>query len=133
MTDIALQRRRDEAFFEDWSEWDSLDDLPMPDKGRGRYVRRPDNHHRYYCRLNSTVNWMGGPAFEIAIPGDNRIYLLLKAVPGIRRHPGLNGTNQFAFHRMQSTYFTPAESWRELRAALPAIKAATIKWVHTPR
>ena len=85
--DIALQRRRDEAFFEDWSEWASLDDLPEPDKRRGYFLQQPDNHHRFACRLLRNVNWIGGPAFEVSLPGDDRIYRLIKRVPGIRQHP----------------------------------------------
>lgn len=131
--DIDLQRQRDEAFFEDWTAWDSLDDLPMPDKRHGYFLQWPSNHHRFFCILRKYVDWIGGPAFEVALPPNDPIHRRIKDVPGLRQHPGLLGSKRSMYMRMGSTFFVPAEHWRELREALPAIKAATVKWARTPR
>lgn len=116
-----LARDRDAAFFEDWSSWASLD---------GREGRQS----HYYCLLRRRDARMGGrPCFEIAIPEQEPISRLLRAVPGCKKHPPVK------YHRIgvgpgpDTVYFVPAEHWAALRRALPAIQNATTKWVETRR
>ena len=125
-TTIARQRLADAAFFEDWSAWDSLDDLPMPDRRRGIWVVRPAIHSRYFCVLRHRVDWMGGAAFEVALPPSAAIFAMVRAMPGARCHPSVN---QVARARQANTLFVPAASWRELRAILPDVKSAVKRYV----
>lgn len=127
-SDIDLQRRRDGAFFEDWSAWASLDDLPPPDKPAGRYIQWPARHNRYWCVLRSRVDWIGGPAFELSLPSSSRIASMARRLPGARQHPALLGAHRTAFARLGETWFVPAEHWVALKIALPSIKQAVKSW-----
>jgi len=128
----------DAAFFEDWSAWASLDDLPeRPTNGNGEAViyghRAWGNWSEYYCDLRHGRGWAGGPHFEIAVPCNGPIVDMVRRLPGARQHPSLWGTHQVSLSRLRYTWQVPAQHWRAVRAALPAIKAATVKWVRTPR
>ena len=129
-TMITGQRLADAAFFEDWSQWDSLDDLPMPDRRRGIWVAQPAIHSRYFCVLRHRVAWMGGAAFEVALPPCAAIFAMVRAMPGARCHPQ---ANQVSRARQRNTLFVPAASWRELRAILPDVKSAVKRYVETVR
>lgn len=125
------QRRRDAAFFEDWSAWGSLDDLPPPDRQAGHFLQWPSKHNRYWCMLRSHVDWLGGAAFELSLPPDHPTCLMVAKLPGARQHPALLGRNRHAYRKLDSTYFVPAENWQAVRSALPAIKAAVVKWAES--
>lgn len=131
----SLTAAQDAAFFEDWSEWTSLDDLPpRPRNSHGEAIRWGERglqrYSRYYCALCLRVGWVGGPAFEIVPAPSLAIYGMVRAVTGARQDPrALHGGATWS--RQQGVFFVPAESWRELRAALPAIKAATKAWVES--
>ena len=129
-TTIAGQRLADAAFFEDWSQCDSLDDLPIPDRRDGFFMPRPAIHSRYFCVLRHHVDWMGGAAFEVALPPSAAIFAIVRALPGARCHPS---ANQVARARQLNTLFVPATSWRELRAILPDVKSAVKRYVETVR
>lgn len=124
-----IQRAADAAFFEDWSTWTSLDDLPLADKRRGYYVQWPVQHNRYWCILRHRIDWLGGAAFELSLPPNRSIQSLVGALPGARRHPALNGIHREAYSRLRDTWFVPAHCWRELRAALPEIKRRVVALV----
>lgn len=121
-----LGRRRDAAFFEDWTEWDSLDDLPRPDRQFGHFRQSPEDHNRYWCMLRKHSDRMGGPCFEMSLPQDATVERLIDGIPGVRRMPG-------RFHGSAGHLLVPAEHWRQLRERLPIIKAAVKKWVAAPR
>lgn len=137
MMTLASQRETDAAFFEDWSEWASLDDLPERPTHDGAPIiyghRAWGNWSEYYCALTHQRGWIGGPHFEIAVPCNGPVVDLVRALPGARQHPGLWGIHSVAVSRLRYTWQVPATDWRAVRAALPAIKAATVKWVRTPR
>lgn len=124
--EIELQRRRDAAFFEDWSEWESLDDLPVADKGFGYHVQWPIDHNLYWCVLRHRSGRIGGPAFELALPESYPISRMIQALPGVRRMPG-------RFHGSPGNYLVPAEHWQQLRKILPALKTACREYARTPR
>ncbi len=131
-----IQKAADAAFFEDWSEWHSLDDLPpVPRDWRGRRVTNNgwQQYTRYGLELRHNVPWMGGPAFEIMIPSQEPMVKLLKRVPGLRQHPALSGTRRVQYQSMETTWFVPASEWRALRAVLPALKRLVANYVrHRP-
>lgn len=112
-----IARERDAAFFEDWSPWASLDGL----EGRQSH---------YYCLLRKRVAWMDRyPCFEIAIPEQEPIARLLRAVPGSRKHPPVKFRRIGFGPGPDTVYCVPAEHWRALRQTLPEIKTAVRKWM----
>ena len=115
----AKQKASDAAFFEDWSEWQSLDDLPLSDKQFGHFVQQPHRHNRYWCFLRHHSDLVGGAAFELSLPENDRICRMIETIPGVRRLPG-------RFHRQPGYHLVPAENWQQLRNALPALKAAIL-------
>lgn len=132
------QRAADAAFFEDWSEWTALDDLPEQPRNSsghalrwGEWYRSGLTWSRYHLALRRRIDWIGGPAFELALPNSSVVAALAKRLPGVRQHPGLWGINSPALHGLRDTWFIPAEHWRALRAAMPAIKASVLKYVET--
>lgn len=138
MTIIDSQKREaDAAFFEDWSEWASLDNLPELPRINGARMRRhrmPVGQpcHRYYCLLSlgSPAGWPGVPYFELSLPPNAPIISMVERLSGARSHPRATGESRDAgWAGLHSTRYIPAEHWRELRGALPAIKAAVCIWV----
>lgn len=129
-----IAAEQDAAFFEDWSAWASLDDLPpRPRNGSGEVIRWGGRglaaYSRYYCDLRLRIGWLDAPAFEIAIPPSASIHDMVRAIPGARQHPRAHDYSTSAPRRPENAWYVPAEHWRALRAALPAIKAATQAWV----
>ncbi|WP_159585936.1 hypothetical protein [Chelativorans xinjiangense] len=133
MAAYSKARQADEAFFEDWSEWASLDDLPELPRINGQRMRRHrvplgSQHHRYYCRLS--LGMAGAPHFELSLPPAATILSIVEAIPGARMHPRATGESRdAAWSGLASTRYIPAENWYHLRAALPAIKQAVCAWV----
>lgn len=124
MVTHAKQKASDAAFFEDWSEWQSLDDLPPSDKQFGHFVQRPQQHNRYWCFLRHHSDLVGGAAFELSLPENVRICRMVEGIPGVRRLPG-------RFHQQAGYHLVPAEHWQQLRDILPALKAAILEQVRT--
>lgn len=129
---------QDAAFFEDWSDWASLDDQPArPITPNGELIRWGAIglrcYSRYYCDLRLNIGRIGGPAFEIALPPSAHIHRMLRLVPGAHQDPRATDYSRPAHQRLRNTWYVPAEHWRALRAALPAIKAATKTWVAANR
>ncbi len=119
-SEIDRQKAADAAFFEDWSEWKNLDDLPSPDKRAGYHVQSPRLHNLYWCLLRRHSAAIGGPAFELRIPENHGVLTLLRDIPGIKQLPG-------RYYRQPGNYLVPAEHWQKLRAALPQIKRLVIQ------
>lgn len=124
----------DAAFFEDCSEWASLDDLPeRPTTGGGEAIvyghRAWGNWSQYRCSLHLRGGWVGGPYFEIVVPNREPAMTMCRRLPGARQHPGLHGLHGVALSRLSGTWQVPAEHWRDVRAALPALKASIVAWV----
>lgn len=131
-----IARARDASFFENWSAWTNLDAMPeRPRDDRGAAIiygsegLRPWS--RYYCLLRPNVRWMGGPCFEIGVPPDIHIHRMMLALPGCKRHYRVTYHSFRPGPGVENTFFVPAEHWQPVRAALPAIKAATMQWVRS--
>lgn len=123
ISDIDLQRRRDGAFFEDWSEWHDLGTPPRHYRTRdGFYVRTGNHHTSYHCLLRERLPYDGRAGFEVAVPQATGIYNLLRKVPGAAIPCGIPKGGGAGF----DLWYVPAESWQELRKVLPAIKAKTM-------
>lgn len=121
MTATAMQRQRDAAFFEDWSEWRDLGSRPRGSHISAQMGYRPASGAvpHYHCLLRHRLPHDGRPGFEMAVPQSIRIARLLKSVPGAYE-PRFRSGPYGAFDE----WYVPAESWEALRAVLPAIKAA---------
>jgi len=137
MTLHIAQRAADAAFFEDWSGWTSLDDLPQRPTKNDQAIQYGARTHgswsRYYCVLSLSRGWVDGPHFEVAVPPCAPIADLVRALPGARQHPGLYGRDQVSLRRLRNTWHIPAQYWADVRGALPGIKAATVQWAETSR
>lgn len=124
-------RETDAAFFEDWSAWASLDDLPAAPTSNGQRII---NGHRawgkwsaYYCLLSLDRGWTGGPHFEICVPNRNPMMSICRRLPQARQHPSLN--SRPGYRKLAGTWQIPAAHWRNVRAALPALKADILRYV----
>lgn len=129
-----MTKEADAAFFEDWSPWASLDDLPpRPRNERGEWIRwgarSRQPYSRYYCGLRVNVGWMQMPAFEIAVPPSARIHDMVRAVPGACQHPQAHNYARPEWAAQSNVWYVPAEQWGHVRAALPPIKSAVKAWV----
>jgi len=130
---ISAQRDQDAAFFEDWSEWTSLDDLPAPPFGVGG---RPVIHgHRaprvttgYYVRLRLQPGWIGCPHFEVAVPNREPAMSICRRLPDARQHPALYGRQHHAHRHLVGTWYVSAQHWRVVKAALPDLKRSISQW-----
>ena len=109
------QREADAASFEDWSQWEQLDGKPRAPRPRPLRDGAPRIYSRYYCQMSP--NRM---RFEICVPPNVPIINMVSRLPGAYRTPRAT---------REGCYSVPAEHWRALRAALPAIKAAVVAWV----
>ena len=117
MTDFASQRRRDGAFFEDWSPWKVLGGHMW--ERRGRYHLR-SGQASYHCILMQRLPYDGRPGFEVTAPGRIDVDRLLRSVPGAYEPRIAKGsTGRFA------RWYVPADSWQGLRAVLPTISEIT--------
>lgn len=118
-SDLDIQRRRDGAFFEDWSQWRDLGSPKLYRQCSPRTGARRVNVHApsYHCALRERLPYDGRAGFEVAIPQKISIYRLLRAIPGAYKPPLRMGPAGNV-----ETWYVPAESWEALRAALPAIK-----------
>lgn len=112
-----LQRAEDAAFFEDWSEWASLDGLPRRPAG---VARGPDSRWCVYW-LNISVARRGFVICAASAP----VRDLIARIPGARRE------RKDRYDLCQTYWYIPAASWRDLRASLPRIKAETIAYLAT--
>jgi len=115
--DINLQRRRDGAFFEDWSPWRILGGHQWERHGLYR-VR--SGQASYHCMLMERLPYDGRPGFDLTAPGRSDIFELMRSVPGAYK-PKIGKGSIGIFTR----WYVPAESWRELRAVLPDIARIT--------
>ncbi len=122
----VIERAADAALFEDWSEWESLDDLPATDKRFGYYNQSPTKHTRYWCALRRRSTLIGGPAFELFLPEQYSIQRMVDAIPGVRRLPG-------RFPGSNGIYLVPAQHWQTLREVLPALKEAVSQYARKKR
>ncbi|NNM75086.1 hypothetical protein [Enterovirga aerilata] len=115
----AAQREADAAYFEDWSEWISLD---------GRPVRPIEAAHWDSSRRPSAP--AGGWARYWCLPPDRGSEKFwLHVGPGedlIRRLPGAKPIRRHRYDQTPGYWSVPAASWRSLRAILPRIKQMTI-------
>lgn len=127
----------DGAFFEDWSAWASLDDLPMPPRdAAGRLIvvgprRAIGPTHKYYCLLLTRCAALDAqPGFELLIPDQARLHDMLRRVPGARRHPlGIaseRSSRHWQLKGFRGVWLVPASSHQALRMVLPGLKAAVI-------
>lgn len=119
MTDFATERLRDGAFFEDWSPWKVLGGHLW--ERHGRYHLR-SGQASYHCILMQRLPYDGRPGFEVTVPGRIAIANLLRRIPGAYE-PKIAKGPRGLFDR----WYVPAESWRELRTALPTISDITEK------
>lgn len=109
-----IEREADAASFEDWSEWERLDGKPAAPRPRPQRDGANLRYSRYYCSLAPSRR-----RFEIRVPPNVPIDTMVRRLPGAYRTPRAT---------REGCYSVPAENWRALRAALPAIKAAVIAW-----
>lgn len=117
--EIDIQRRRDGAFFEDWSEWR---DLGSPDHwarcagGMRRRVRGVCVS--FFVELCWRLPFDGRSGFEVHVPKLSTIDRLLRPIKGAHqpRIPRGNAGNY-------TVWYVPAEEWEALRLVLPRIKA----------
>lgn len=110
-----IEREADAAAFEDWSVWEQLDGKPRAPRPRPLRDGAPRIYSRYYCQMSPNR-----ARFEIYVPPNVPIDTMVRRLPGVYRTPRAT---------REGCYSVPAEHWRALRAALPAIKAAVVAWV----
>lgn len=123
----ADQRAADAAFFQDWAEWESLDNLPRPPQtGDGRRILYgpaaiTGPQHRYYCILRNHSP-LGGPGFELCLPQYQPAIALLQRVKGAVPHPLTRHSHCRHRNALRNVWCVPAANWRQLWAVLPALK-----------
>lgn len=120
-TEVEIQRRRDGAFFEDWSAWADLGSGPSyryisPQMGSRRRLHEPS----YHCLLMERLPFDGRAGFEVTTPRDNHSWQLCKSIPGAYQPRLIKGAcSNFV------RWYIPAESWQQLRAILPELSRIT--------
>lgn len=128
MTSPLRLRDPDAAFFADWSEWSSLDDLPdAPRNGVGQAirwgVRGIGPWSRYYCLLrHRTPNQR--PGFELCLPPNEPIYRLLGEISIVAKRSSSG---------RRDVIFVDARDHVALRRVLPALKRAVCAYVRQRR
>jgi hypothetical protein len=130
MSDYAIERAADAAFFEDWAEWAHLDSLPPRPKD---WLRNRDHtsYSRYYCALYRRAGSGRTPAFEICLPEITQIHDIIRRVPGAYRNPRHTSTHHYGHFQSRRLWFVPAENWQALRQALPRLKVAVSAFAGT--
>lgn len=116
LSDIDLQRRRDGAFFEDWSQWRDLGGWAQWVQCHPSVGKRRTNMPAFFLRLEKRALLIDGPGFEIGVPQRAAIETALRRLRGIKWPSRI--------HAQRGIYMwsVPAEEWPALQEALPSIR-----------
>ena len=116
----------DGAFFYDWRQWLSLDDLPERPRNNSTQPVRWGHvglarWSRYYCILRASTPTPDRRAgFEIAIPQSDSVYAALNRIPIMTYRAPV---------ARQKVVFVDALHHAKLRRALPTLKSSVISWI----
>lgn len=118
---LIAQSDPDGAFFEDWSDWADL--------GGGTELHRGKPRPVFFCELLIRVPELRAPGFRVRAQCNINVHRLLIGAGAVQmpeRQAYRSAMATPARMEARHWYYAPATRWRDMRAALPAVKSTII-------